>query len=178
MIQSSYCSPLRAIRQLASINHIYQTLGYQWVNLELNLLNMLVPTMIRDLLASRWMHDPRFVGLTLDALNLEMSKISAMNKDFSNSIMPHCREYKSSDGSLSYLQTNVNPLKTYDSSYFMWGLSCSQVGFQSGTMSSPMSNINFQFDANIMFLLDAEIMIQVVPNSDHPVVRVSTKSVV
>ena len=64
-------------------------------------------------------------------------------------------------------------------------------------MSSPMSNINFQFDANIddvvgisgekkefkvplvaMFLLDAEIMIQVVPNSDHPVVRVSTKSVV
>ena len=79
----------------------------------------------------------------------------------------------------------------------MWGLSCSQVGFQSGTMSSPMSNINFQFDANIddvvgitgekkefkvpivaMFLIDAEILIQVVPNSDHPVVRVSTKSVV
>ena len=64
-------------------------------------------------------------------------------------------------------------------------------------MSSPMTNINFQFDANIddvvgitgekkefkvpivaMFLLDAEILIQVVPNSDHPVVRVSTKSVV
>ena len=141
-------------------------------------------------------NDPRFVGLTLDALNLEMSKISAMNKDFSNSIMPHCRIYKSVDNSLDYLQTNVNPLKTYDSSYFMWGLSCSQVGFQSGTMSSPMSNINFQFDANIddvvgtvakkefkvpivaMFLIDAEILIQVVPNSDHPVVRVSTKSVV
>ena len=142
-------------------------------------------------------NDPRFVGLTLDALNLEMSKISAMNKDFSNSIMPHCRIYKSKDNSLSYLQTNENPLKTYDSSYFMWGLSCSQVGFQSGTMSSPMSNINFQFDANIddvvgitgekkefkvpivaMFLIDAEILIQVVPNSDHPVVRVSTKSVV
>ena len=142
-------------------------------------------------------NDPRFVGLTLDALNLEMSKISAMNKDFSNSIMPHCRIYKSADNSLNYLQTNENPLKTYDSSYFMWGLSCSQVGFQSGTMSSPMSNINFQFDANIddvvgitgekkefkvpivaMFLIDAEILIQVVPNSDHPVVRVSTKSVV
>ena len=142
-------------------------------------------------------NDPRFVGLTLDALNLEMSKISAMNKDFSNSIMPHSRIYKSADGSLSNVQTNVNPLKTYDSSYFMWGLSCSQVGFQSGTMSSPMSNINFQFNAVIddvvgiegkkkefkhplvaMFLLDAEILIQVVPNSDHPVVRVSTKSVV
>ena len=52
-------------------------------------------------------NDPRFVGLTLDALNLEMSKISAMNKDFSNSIMPHCREYNK-DGVLSYLQTNVN----------------------------------------------------------------------
>ena len=142
-------------------------------------------------------NDPRFVGLTLDALNLEMSKISAMNKDFSNSIMPHARLYSSADGTLSYLQTNENPLKTYDNSYFMWGLSCSQVGFQSGTMSSPMTNINFQFDANIddvvgitgkkkefkvpivaMFLLDAEILIQVVPNNDHPVVRVSTKSVV
>ena len=159
-------------------------------------------------------NDPRFVGLTLDGLNLEMSKISAMNKDFSNSVMPHARLYSSDDNSLSYLQTNENPLKTYDNSYFMWGLSCSQVGFQSGTMSSPMSNINFQFfqsgtmsspmsninfqfDANIddvvgitgekkefkvpiiaMFLLDAEILIQVVPNSDHPVVRVSTKSVV
>ena len=142
-------------------------------------------------------NDPRFVGLTLDALNLEMSKISAMNKDFSNSIMPHARLYSSADGTLSYLQTNENPLKTYDNSYFMWGLSCSQVGFQSGTMSSPMTNINFQFDANIddvvgitgekkefkvpivaMFLLDAEILIQVVPNNDNPVVRVSTKSVV
>ena len=112
-------------------------------------------------------NDPRFVGLTLDALNLEMSKISAMNKDFSNSIMPHCREYKSSDGSLSYLQTNVNPLKTYDSSYFMWGLSCSQVGFQSGTMSSPMSNINFQFDANIdnVVGLDAAKEFKVTSNS-------------
>ena len=34
----------------------------------------------------RTYNDSRFVGLTLDALNLEMSKISAMNKDFSNSI--------------------------------------------------------------------------------------------
>ena len=147
-------------------------------------------------------NDPRFVGLTLDALNLEMSKISAMNKDFSNSIMPHCRQYTLVDSDqgiykLEYIKANGNTFKYYDSSYFMWGLSCSQVGFQSGTMSSPMSNINFQFDANIddvlgipgekrefkvplvaMFLLDAEIMIQVVPNSDHPVVRVSTKSVV
>ena len=38
-------------------------------------------------------NDPRFVGLTLDSLNLEMSKIAAMNHDFGNSIMPHSREY-------------------------------------------------------------------------------------
>ena len=64
-------------------------------------------------------------------------------------------------------------------------------------MSSPTSNINFQFDATVdaiqgiegqrkrfaapmvaMFLQDAEIIIQVIPNNDHPVVRISSKSVV
>ena len=79
----------------------------------------------------------------------------------------------------------------------MYGLSCSQVGFQSGTVSSGNTNINFQFDANIadipgiegkkkefrdpviaMFLIDAEIIIQVLPNTDHPVVKVSSRSVV
>ena len=140
-------------------------------------------------------NDPRFVGLTLDALNLEMSKISAMNKDFSNSIMPHARSFNHA-GVIENTFNHSNSFKLYDNSCFLYGLSCSQVGFQSGTMSSPMSNINFQFDANIdnivgldkkrqfntpmvaMFLQDAEIIIQVVPNSDHPVVRVSSKSVV
>ena len=79
----------------------------------------------------------------------------------------------------------------------MYGLSCSQVGFQSGTVSSGNTNINFQFDATIanipgidgkkkifkvpiiaMFLQDGEIIIQVMPNTDQPVVKVSTRSVV
>ena len=141
-------------------------------------------------------NDPRFVGLTLDSLNLEMSKIAAMNHDFGNSIMPHSREYNK-NGALSYIRPNINPLKNLDDSYFFFGLSLSQVGFQSGTLSSPNNNINFQFNANIdnivgipgqkkeftvpivaMFMLDGEIIIQVVPNSDQPIVRVSTKSVV
>ena len=145
----------------------------------------------------RTYNDSRFVGLTLDALNLEMSKISAMNKDFSNSIMPHARHYTAAGETYTPTSSRSNPFKQYDDSCFIYGLSCSQVGFQSGTMSSPTSNINFQFDATIdpiqgnasqrkkfaapmvaMFLQDAEIIIQVVPNSDHPVVRISSKSVV
>ena len=141
--------------------------------------------------------DPRFVGLTLDALNLEMSKISAMNQDFANSILPHTRIYIAKDRNHKPLLVHDNPLKEYDNSYFMYGLSCSQVGFQSGTVSSGNTNINFQFDANIadipgiegkkkefrdpviaMFLIDAEIIIQVLPNTDHPVVKVSSRSVV
>ena len=77
--------------------------------------------------------------------------------------------------------THLNNMMTHVSyMVFIYGLSCSQVGFQSGTMSSPTSNINFQFDATIdtiqgianqrkkfaapmvaMFLQDAEIIIQV-----------------
>ena len=141
--------------------------------------------------------DPRFVGLTLDALNLEMSKISAMNQDFANSILPHTRLYDAKNGTYASLLVHNNPLKDYDNSYFMYGLSCSQVGFQSGTVSSGNTNINFQFDATIanipgidgqkksfkvpiiaMFLQDGEIIIQVMPNTDQPVVKVSTRSVV
>ena len=110
--------------------------------------------------------------------------------------MPHSREYNR-EGALTYIRPNINPLKNLDDSYFFFGLSLSQVGFQSGTLSSPNNNINFQFNANIdnivgmegqkkqftvpivaMFMLDGEIIIQVVPNSDQPIVRVSTKSVV
>jgi hypothetical protein len=81
-------------------------------------------------------------------------------------------------------------------------VSLSQVGFQSGTVSSPNTNIPFIFDANLgdaaalggggravvippletsiicMFLLDCAIMIQVVPNSDIPVVKLTNKSIV
>ena len=140
----------------------------------------------------------RFVSYLLDSLNLENSQISAMNKDFSNSILPSPIIYSGANlGTRGYQRIAKNYTdKCYDSSHFIIGFPCSQVGFQSGTISSPNSNINFQFDATVnaapdctavvdyktsvicMFLADCELMIQVVPNSDLPVVRLSSKSIV
>jgi hypothetical protein len=73
----------------------------------------------------------------------------------------------------------------------------SQIGFQSGTVSSPNSNVPFMFegqldrppggehdtpafDSNVimMFLFDCAIVIQVVPDSDIPVVKISSKNIV
>lgn len=101
------------------------------------------------------------------------------------------------NNSIKPLLVQYSPLKEYDSSYFMYGLSCLRVGFQSGNVSSSTSNINFKFGANIvdipsidghnkmfrdpvivMFLIDAEIIIQVLPNAGHPVVEVNSRSLV
>ena len=153
-------------------------------------------------------NDARFLGLTLDALNLENSMIAAMNSDFANSVMPHVALYSMANNAntneIVYVDQRFNEGHLVDDSYFMIGLPLSQVGFQSGTMSSPISNINFNFNASrgdlpdlynghslqklqkmkinvpmvAMFLVDAEIIIQVVPNSDQPIVKVSSKSVV
>ena len=151
----------------------------------------------------------RFVAYLLDALNLESSQISAMNKDFSNSILPHSIEYswtKTQEGGKTEITPKHAPTylidnrmnKQYDDSHFMIGIPLSQVGFQSGTVSSPNCNINFQFNAKTdsvpwesgicknfrdggviaMFLTDCELCIQVAPGSDIPVVRLSSKSVV
>ena len=140
----------------------------------------------------------RFVSYLLDSLNLENSQISAMNKDFSNSVLPSPIIYSGANlATRGYQRIAKNYTdKCYDSSHFIIGFPCSQVGFQSGTISSPNSNINFQFDATVnaapdcdaavdyktsvicMFLADCELMIQVVPNSDLPVVRLSSKSIV
>ena len=156
----------------------------------------------------RTYNDARFLGLTLDALNLENSMIASMNSDFANSVMPHVALFSmlnnANDRSEVYVEQRFNEGHLVDDSYFMIGLPLSQVGFQSGTMSSPISNINFNFNASreaipdlynghslthiskprivvpmiAMFLVDAEIIIQVVPNSDQPIVKVSSKSVV
>ena len=138
----------------------------------------------------------RFVSYLLDALNLENSQISAMNKDFANSILPSPIVYNADMKSEHIRAVKNYTDKLYDSSHFIIGFPCSQVGFQSGTVSSPNSNINFQFDATVnaapdcenaidykasvicMFLADAELMIQVVPNSDLPLVKLSSKSIV
>ena len=151
----------------------------------------------------KW-NNRRFVTYLLDSLNLEDSQISSMSKDFSNSVMPHAIEY--SGAVANGVFPNRNPLfsgknkwcKQYDNSQFLIGIPLSQVGFQSGCVSSPNSNINFQFDAVkaafpmangtvknfagggiiVMFLTDCALMIQCQPGSDHPIVKLTSKSIV
>jgi hypothetical protein len=150
----------------------------------------------------------RFITYLLDSLNLEDSQISAMNKDFANSVLPHALEYSGQPAQGVFPnKTSIFPGtnrwgKQYDNSQFMIGIPLSQVGFQSGTVSSPNANINFQFDANklkypkiadadvptvkylagggiiVMFLADAALMIQCQPGSDHPIVKLTSKSIV
>ena len=143
----------------------------------------------------------RFIAYLLDALNLESSQISAMSKDFSNSVLPHAIEYSGAAAAFAAKETYTvaNRMnKQYDNSNFIIGIPLSQVGFQSGCVSSPNANINFQFDADLdivpwdgaarkkfgsggvvaMFLTDCELMIQVSPNSDIPVVKLSSRTIV
>jgi hypothetical protein len=130
--------------------------------------------------------------MALDSLNLETSEITAMNKDVARSLSsPKPMKVIGHDGKSSadqYLWTKG------DASSFFIGISLSQVGFQSGTVSSPNTNIPFIFDATVsnalasvpkietsiiaLFLLDCALMIQVVPNSDIPVVKLTSKSIV
>ncbi len=147
----------------------------------------------------------RFVSYLLDALNLESSQISAMNKDFSNSVLPHVTEYSGAPDANTRAvgRTNLHTVnnrmhKQYDNSHFIIGFPLSQVGFQSGTVTSPNCNINFQFDSHkqnipvngcttrefsaggivAMFLQDCELVIQPTANSDHPTVMLSSKAIV
>jgi hypothetical protein len=139
--------------------------------------------------------------MALDSLNLETSEITAMNYDVARSLSspkPHL-VISNDDQAVTSLNWQRTP---GDDSNFFIGVSLSQVGFQSGTVSSPNTNIPFIFDATrvpnpfvtptppdiglvkfdtsiiAMFLLDAAIMIQVVPNSDVPVVKLTPKSIV
>ena len=146
----------------------------------------------------------RFITYLLDSLNLEDSQISAMSKDFANSVLPQAIEYNgqncASSSAVFACRNKMN--KQYDDSQFIIGIPCSHKGFQSGTVSSPNCNINFQFDAIkrefpkvkngdtptvksfanggiiVMFLTDAALMIQPSANSDQPLVRLSSKSIV
>jgi hypothetical protein len=150
--------------------------------------------------------DPRFVAMALDSLNLETSEITAMNKDVARSLTSP-RPYRQVRVNGAGLHTDRYMWRTEygDASDFFVGISLSQVGFQSGTVSSPNTNIPFIFDAHVvptdattgfpprpapgpggyfetsiiaMFLLDCALMIQVVPNSDIPIVKLTAKSIV
>jgi hypothetical protein len=136
--------------------------------------------------------DMRFMAMALDSLNLEASEISGMNNDVLRSFMyEHPRLAVTAAGKAG--QSHFRDRG--DKSNFFIGFSLSQVGFQSGTVTSPNDNVPFMFDAIldragdhavkpfdtslvVMFLLDCAIMIQVVPDSDIPVVKLSSKSIV
>jgi hypothetical protein len=145
--------------------------------------------------------DARFVAMVLDSLNLETSEITAMNEDVAVALNGYAT---------SHFKVGVNPdtikwrYHKSDESNFFIGISLSQVGFQSGTVSSPNTNVPFIFDAvldrphggatwypkdghpepelntsvTVLFLIDAALMIQVIPDSDIPVVKLTSKSIV
>jgi hypothetical protein len=141
--------------------------------------------------------------MALDSLNLETSEITAMNEDVARSLTSPRKCYRlTAAGDFDEAWNSAEG----DNSNFFIGISLSQVGFQAGTVSSPNTNIPFIFDATLgigdltpvvggvitsrppeykldtsiicMFLIDAAIMIQVVPNSDIPVVKLTNKSIV
>jgi hypothetical protein len=157
--------------------------------------------------------DPRFLAMVLDSLNLETSEITSMNEDVARSLNTQrkCYEVTKTGGKFEVKSWDKRP--TYgDKSNFFIGFSLSQVGFQSGTVSSPNTNVPFIFDATldregrsrdpdanpalsaddrlnkdylkidtsviVMFLIDCAIMIQVVADSDIPVVKLTSKSIV
>jgi hypothetical protein len=152
-----------------------------------------------------------FLAMILDSLNLETSEITAMNKDVGTSITFPRRIAKFNAGTAGNIDVTWLPVAVHEkgeTSDFFIGISLSQVGFQSGTVSSPNTNIPFIFDAVLdkvdghartgagttttwavdiekidtsiiaLFLLDCALMIQVVAGSDVPVVKLTNKSIV
>jgi hypothetical protein len=137
--------------------------------------------------------DPRFLAMCLDALNLESSEITGMNEDVQRSLVNERKFWTVTAADVSAAQ--YSKLASGDPSNFFIGISLSQIGFQSGTVSSPNTNVPFIFDATldrtqnratekidtsiiVMFLIDAALMIQVIPDSDVPVVKLTSKSIV
>jgi hypothetical protein len=136
--------------------------------------------------------------MIVDALNLEASEITGMNDDILRTFIDRRQGYHLvKDGTVWKIAPEELKEDIGDQSNFFLGFSLSQIGFQSGTVTSPNSNVPFMFDALldrpeggahktesfdssivVMFLLDCSIMIQVVPDSDIPVVKLSSKSIV
>jgi hypothetical protein len=140
-------------------------------------------------------NDPRFLAMVLDSLNLETSEITAMNADVARSLNPEIICYHWGGTAHFSDGWHKTELKGDQSNFFI-GISLSQVGFQSGTVSSPNTNVPFIFDAVVdrtgqhehapaintsiivMFLIDCALMIQVVQDSDVPIVKLTSKSIV
>jgi hypothetical protein len=137
--------------------------------------------------------DPAFVHMCLDALNLESAEITGMNLDVLRSLNGVRTHIAGAMGPGGLIVSGAQELASWgDKSNFFIGISLSQVGFQSGTVSSPNTNIPFIFDAMLtrdlsrpistsiicMFLFDCALMVQVVPGSDVPVVKLTNKAIV
>jgi hypothetical protein len=94
--------------------------------------------------------DPRFVAMIVDALNLEASEITGMNDDILRTFIDRRQGYHLvKDGTTNKWDVTPEELKEDigDQSNFFLGFSLSQIGFQSGTVTSPNSNVPFMFDA-------------------------------
>jgi hypothetical protein len=135
--------------------------------------------------------------MVLDSLNLETSEITAMNQDVARSLNPEikCHRWVTVNNASVQADWYKKGLDGDQSNFFI-GFSLSQVGFQSGTVSSPNTNVPFIFDAVVdrsgdhqntpkittsiivMFLIDCALMIQVVQDSDVPIVKLTSKSIV
>ena len=132
--------------------------------------------------------DPRFESMVLDALNLSNSPITAMNKDLARALHPKTF-YSVSDAADN---ENLSFDNEGDQSNFILGISLSREGYQNG-VSSPNTNVNFIFygtrdptygtgksytvGITMMMLVDCALIIQALPNSDIPVVKLTSKSV-
>ena len=132
-------------------------------------------------------NDPRFESMVLDALNLSNSPITAMNKDLARAL--HGEIYNATSINTTPKNTNTK-ITNGDMSNFILGISLSREGYQNG-VSSPNTNVNFIFYGNrisgekteynvgitMMMLIDCALIIQALPNSDIPVVKLTSKSV-
>jgi hypothetical protein len=129
--------------------------------------------------------------MCLDALNLESAEITGLNEDVLRSLNGERTHYLLTSKTNGVTAANKK-MEWGDKCNFFIGISLSQVGFQSGTVSSPNTNIPFIFDATLsrkldvpistsiicMFLFDCALMVQVVPGSDVPVVKLTNKAIV
>jgi hypothetical protein len=140
---------------------------------------------------------------SVDALNLEANEITGMNDDVLRTFVDRRQVNHLVKSGANWIPATLENHEDYgDRSNFFLGFSLSHIGFQSGTVTSPNSNVPFMFDGVldrppgvdcakgihdtpvfdsnviIMFLFDCSIMIQVVADSDIPVVKIRAKSIV
>jgi hypothetical protein len=92
--------------------------------------------------------DARYLAMCLDSLNLERSDISSLSADTARALLGNRKSYEFSMTPASHVNATNNVMVGDGSNFFM-GISLSQVGFQSGCVSSPNTNIPFILEATL-----------------------------